>query len=392
MIKTQLSLTQIQAQLSQLDLSKAAVLAHYAGFAEASQWHGQPRQTFSLVLKPADIAYLQDCMEQLYRTIRQNLVVQPPAGCIPFDFVRIDAYYNVETKQLQILEINSHDAGMHEIGEWLDEQTAAALKVSPGPKLNDTIANNQHAWHEAHLGDFERALYFSRPGIPRWLYYEAVQRRYPNLLAVDNYETATFKPTGIFIDDLEYKAVITKADQARPLPVRQLDDEGQISLVQSRINGYIGNKKYLETLDFDFVAKAQPIDEAKHDDYVQQQAELVLKKNVSSGSRGVIVGRGLAADEWRKALTSVYDDPTGWTMQRYAEPGKGTVIAHGQAQKNCRTQLGIFILPSTADPSQCTIDFAVKGYVGNDEAVIFDPAGYKPDIWFGNVIVAASDN
>ena len=389
MIKTQLSLPEIQTQLRKLDVSQAAVLSSYAGFADDSQWPGQPRQTFSLVLQPADVAYLQDCMEQLYRTIRKDLVVQPPADSIPFDFIRIDGYYDVESKKLQILEINSHDAGMHEIGEWLDAQTASALKITVGDKLNDVIANNQHAWQVAHLGEFNRALFFSRPGIPRWLYYEAIQRRYPNLVAISDYEAVTFKPTGVVLDGLEYKAVITKASGGRPKPIRLLDDAGQVSLVQSRINGYIGDKKYLESLPFDFVAKAVPIDPAKHKEYLEQQAELVLKKSISSGSRGVIMGRGLTADAWAKALQTVYLEHAAWTMQHYAKPGNGTVIGHGQANQTCRTQLGIFILPSTADPSQCSIDIVVKGYVGTDEAVMFDPAGYKPDIWFGNVIVTA---
>ena len=391
MIQAALSVPIIQKRLSQLNLAQQAVLTSYAGFADDSQHHGQPRQTFSLILGPNDVAYLQQCMEQLYQKIRQDLAVPPPAGCIPFDFIRIDGYYDDQTKQLKILEINSHDAGMHEIGEWLDEQTAGALKVSVGRKLNDTIANNQYAWQQAHLGDFDQAMYFSRPGIPRWLYYQAVQRRYPNLVAVSDYEAANFKPTGVLLNDIEYKAIITKGSSGRPKPIRQLDDAGQISLVQSRINGYIGDKKYLESLPFDFIARAVAIHPDKHTEYLADRANLVLKKSISSGSRGVIVGRGLSAEEWDSALQNVYQEHAGWTMQDYVEPGEGVVVAHGQATENCRTQLGIFIMPSVADPSQCTIDIVVKGYVGHDRAVMFDPAGYKPDIWFGNVIVASAD-
>lgn len=391
MIQTPLSQAKISDALSQLDLSQASELIRYAGFADASGFHGQPRQTFSLLLTQADIAYLESCMRQLYAAIQAGLEVKPPTGSIPFDFIRIDAYYDAAQQKLQILEINSHDAGLHEIGEWLDDKTGTVLGAPATKRLNDLIANNHYAWQQAHLGDFDRAVFFSRAGIPRWLYYQALQRRYPNLAAVSSWDGASFEADGIHCDGQTYRAVITKADGGRPQPVRALDDAGTIALVQSRHNGYIGHKKYLEALPFDFVAHAEAIDQTLHDDYRQQRADLVLKKNVSSGSRGVIVGRGVSESAWAEALQQVYVDPSAWTMQRYADPGAGSVIAHGQPTPACRTQLGIFVLPNPDDPSECTIDLVVKGYVGSDEAVMFDPAGYKPDIWFGNVIVTDTD-
>ena len=389
MIQTQFSKDELRSRLQGLHLHGERALRTYAGFAANSPYAGQARQTFSLVLSQADIDYMQQAMQQLYDRLRADLVDQPPAGCIPFDFIRIDAYYDTTERQLQILEINSRDAGMHEVCEWLDSKVVQVTDGIIAFNLNDRIAINQKSWHEAHLGPVDRVLYMSRAAIPRWLYYEALDRHYPQLADLNSWHDVSYSDQGIVYGEDVFRAVITKAANWTPEIVKGLDRAGTVSVVQSRQNGHLGDKKYLEQLDLPFVTQSIALDAAKHEEYLTQQVDLVLKLNKSSGSRGVTLGRSVTAEAWATQLQTAYSVATDWTMQRYAQPGNGDCLPHGQPARDCRVLLGIFMLPKPDDPSQIDIEIVAKGYVGPDEAVLFDPAGHKADIWFGNVIVAA---
>ena len=387
MILTALSQTEISERLHKMHLGGERALRTYAGFADSSGYAGQARQTFSLLLSEADVSYLQKTMLQLYQQLLADLTEQPPEGTIAFDFIRIDAYYDVTKKQLQVLEINSRDAGMHEICQWLDSKVLQVIPGSSPYELNDAIAINQKAWHEAHLGPVERLLYMSREDIPRWLYYESLDAHYPQVADVSSWRDVTVTPGGVaYLGDV-YQAIVTKAANSMPAAVRELVERGVVSRVQTRCNSFMGDKKYLESLNLNFIAVSKPLSQTDHETYIKNQVDLVLKKGKSSGSRGVVVGRGLSNEAWQQALQTAYGEPTAWTLQSYAEPGNGNCVPHGIAPQDCRVQLGIFVLPNPADPSQIDIDIVVKGYVGADEAVLFDPASHKADIWFGNVIV-----
>jgi len=176
MIRTPYSIEELQTKLNGVVHKNTAHLKTSAGFSDDSPFAGQTRKTFSIVLRESDIDSIQADMQLLYDRICKDINFLASARTpFPFDFVRIDAFYNSDTSDLKVLEINGRDAGMHEIGEYCDQSVAEHLEIDFNEKLNDKIVDIQKKMQEAVVGPIESLLYISKPQKPKWLYYEAIE-------------------------------------------------------------------------------------------------------------------------------------------------------------------------------------------------------------------------
>ncbi len=392
MIKTTLQLSQIKSKLQQVNTSKDVYLKTSAGFDQTSKFAGRYRKTFSLILSQDDMDLITSQMEQLYNKVCKDIDFSPSKSePYPFDYVRVDAFYDSAEKNLKALEINVRGAGMHEISELCDYYCAEALDENKLERLNDKIVSIQKNIQEAKLGPVNKLLYITQPNKPKWLYYDAVKRAYNDVIYVTNLKVLTAGPDGVILQDKTYTAITAKASGGLPEELWKLDKAGVISIIQPKIDRLIGMKEYLNELSFDFIASSRPLDKLNHELYIKNRRELVLKKSKSSGAKGVIVGVDASKGNWKKELEKAYTEPKEWLMQEFIPPSSGIVVGHGDLiPKNNKVLLGIFILPDISDPTTITIDISVKLYDGLGSEIIFDPADIHEDIWFGNVIVINS--
>lgn len=391
MIRTALSVSEIRQRLKNAHIKDHQPLKTNAGFDIDSDYSGNARKTFSLLLHQGDLVYLQDAMQQLYEQICKDIQFIPSDEVpFPFDFVRVDSYYNPLSKELKMLEVNVRGAGMHEICEFLDVFTAKELSAQPPILLNREIAKVQKAWQEAKIGPFQDALYVSKPLKRRWIYKEALQEIYgPGLVDCNNWNELVTSDDKVKMGDKFYKAIVAKAADRVPDKFWDLDAQGYISIIQPKLERRIGLKNYLSEINLPFVAKVSAVNSSKHQDYINNQSAYVLKIIDSSNARGIYIGAKTTPQEWLKLLSAAYSDQKRWVIQDYITSGNGTAVGHDGAELNRESfLLGIFLLPNIEDPSKVYIDFVVKAYNGKDQHVLFDPAGQDPNIWFGNVIIA----
>lgn len=393
MIQATQSVHELLALLPRVKISDKTALRENAGFNPDSELAGTERKTFSLIIQPRDIDIIQEHMQDIYDYICSDLSFSPsPTKPYPFDYMRLDAFYDASSQQLSVLEINARGAGMHEISELCDINTATTLGLAEPVRLNDRIVTIQKALHEAAIGPVENLLYITKPGKSKWLYYEAIERAYPNVAYVT--DTTNLRPasTGINYNNHQYRAITTKASGVLPSQYWKLDRESFISIMQPKIARRVGLKNYLHDIPFTCIPKSYPLNRADQHNYLKNQPQLVLKKNKSSNSAGVIVGKFASPEQWKSALEAAFARHDDWLMQEFVSPSEGVAIGHdGSIIRNNKILLGIFIIPDTNDSSKITIDISAKLFNGEDADIRFDPADIDEDIWFGNVVVAARD-
>ena len=149
----------------------------------------------------------------------------------------------------------------------------------------------------------------------------------------------------------------------------------------------IGTKKYLEKLITPSILRTVSLTSEDVGMYVQQKNNWVLKISTGGGSKGVFVGALLTDTEWGMRLDAAVESGSTWVMQEFCPSPLTKIIPHGSIVQKARVQLGVFILPEQSSPAGFRMDIVAKAQVNASEAVMFDPAGLLPDIWFGNVIV-----
>lgn len=391
MIHTQLTTEELKNKLTKVNIQDREHLVTSAGFSETSTFRGQPRKTFSLILAPQDYIKIKEDMQTLYTKICRDIEFKKTDKTpFPFDFVRVDAFYDSTIKDLKVLEINGRGAGMHEISELCDQCVAEALDIPMQNRLNDQIIAIQKKLQEASIGPVSDLLYITNPDKPKWLYFNAIERAYDNVEYATSYDDINCGQEGVIYKDKIYRAITAKASGGIKKPIWELNDSGVISIMQPRTTKPVGIKSYLNNLDFDFVPKSTVLNEEKHSYYMANQNLLVLKKDRSSGSTGVIVGMDVPAEKWITALDTSYNKKTDWQIQDYVKPAEGIVVGHnGCQQRNNKVLLGIFLMPDINDPYKVAIDFSVKLYNGTSKEIIFDPADLHDDIWFGNVVISS---
>lgn len=391
MIQTQLSTEELKSKLAKVVIKDDEHLISSAGFSIKSGLNGQPRKTFSLIMNPEDIIKIKEDMQVLYARVCDDTGFEKSDKTpLPFDFVRVDAFYNSAKKELKVLEINGRGAGMHEISEVCDLSVAETLGIPIQNSLNDQIVTIQKIMQEAVLGPINNLLYITSPAKPKWLYFQAIERSYDHIDYVTSYGDVQCADNGIVYKGKAFTAITAKASGGIKKPFWELNDAGVISIMQPRTTKPVGVKSYLNNLDFDFVPKSTILNAELHHFYVANQLSIVLKKDKSSGATGVIVGIDVSPRAWNEALINAYEKCDDWQIQDYVKPGEGSVVGHsGCVNHNNKVLLGIFLMPDIYDPLKVVIDFSVKLYDGSDKETIFDPADSNDDIWFGNVVVSS---
>lgn len=383
MIKaTQLTKTDIQKSLSKDFITDTQPLIDYMGFAEDSSYVGLLRKTFSLCLSHDQVSQIHGRAQELYEIVIKDC--WPEGEPIPFDMIRLDAYLTDEN-DIRVLEINARNAGMHEGVEWIDGYCAKQLNILPGSSLNQALVTHQKRLHDYAVGDGP-LLFLSPPNIPQWLYFDEVKRQYSSVVARTTSRGITATSEGVVYDGQLYKA-ITKKFAWRTPSWDQLNVDKVIRIMQPRWMRPYGEKDYLTRVNHPSILQTRVFDAAKIADYETHKNALVLKIKDGGGSRDVHLGPDMTIVNWRKKLLIAAANPSGWVMQDYFRAAHREVIAHGKGLKSVAVQLGIFVLPDPVDPQKCVIDIALKGYDGHKTDVMFDPAGYDRDIWFGNVVV-----
>ncbi len=384
MIKTAQSQSEIQLALTTDFIVDKQPLRDYAGFEPGSVCEGRARQSFSLVLSAVTITHIHETIKILYDQLLA--ACWPENTILPFDMVRFDAFVDPSSNELKIIELNTRNVGLHEIVEWLDDKTAAALNVVPQWSLNKHFVANQKLLHTSQLGDNPPLLYMTKPMIPAWKYHDELVAAYSSVRHVTDLTEYDVTPIGLSLNGTIYKAIARKFSWATETDTEKLNTDGVISIMQPLWMRPFGHKDYLPKFDSPAILKSDIFDSEDIDEYEAKKDELVLKIINAGGSKSVYLGATCSNEQWRDYLRVAAQNPELWILQQYCKPHAHEVIMHGQGSKRLPIQLGIFVLPKPSAPHECSIDMVVKGYAGTDDHFTFDPSGLNPDIWFGNVI------
>ncbi len=366
-------------------------LIDYAGFSKSSGLYGTPRRVGSLLIGQSDLSAICEQISSIYQLLLKDIRKLPDIPRqIPFDMIRFDAFYDSETKKIKIIEINTRNAGMHEIVEWLDDQAVASRIGIKTFDLNGAIARNQRTIHEEKLGTIERVLFVSAPEIPRWIHLDAIRREYGvEVLDISNYAECSVRDSHIYCRNKPYKAVIKKMAKIYPAELDVLTKKGSIYTLQPKYMKAFGLKDYLNGLNHQTILHSASFDASHISRYQKNKDSLVLKRINLGGSKGIHIGRVYNDFAWSELLLESSKNSTKWVLQEYLQPPRLPI--YDQLSKDIKlmpAQLGIFIVPQSYETYD--MDIVVKSYAGNEPAFKFDPAGENEDIWFGNTIVSSS--
>lgn len=355
-----------------------------AGFDPTSEFAGQARQTFSLMLSENTVAAIRQQVQGIYDQLITDC--WPANEPLPFDMIRLDAFLDPTTDELKIIEINTRNVGLHEVVEWLDNEVSNELGVAKPGSLNQRFVQNQKLLHSRLFGADEPLLFISPEFIPQWLYFDELTKAYSSVKHISTPEEAETTETGISVDGQVYKAIVRKMAWPVTPELKALDASNLIRLLQPLWIRPYGLKNYLQRLSGPAILRTESYTDEHLERYLKDKDQLVLKITDGGGSKSVYLGALSNADDWREKLQIASERPNKWIIQDYFQPPSWQVIAHGQGERTIPTQLGIFVLPSPDNPRQFDFDITVKGYAGSDQHFTFDPSGIKPNIWFGHVI------
>lgn len=384
MIQTPKSISDITAALSEDFLSDKTPLRTSAGFAAESPFAGQPRQTFSLPLSETTIKEIRRQVQGLYDEIIKDC--WPKGEPIPFDMLRFDAFVDPENNELKILEINTRNVGLHEVVEWLDACVAEALGVAKQGSLNARFVKNQKTLHGRLFDADEPLLYMSPAFLPKWTYFEELQKAYSKVTHITSAKMANYTEQGIEVDGYTYKAITKKLAWAATDTLKRLDLDNQVRVLQPRWMRPFGLKHYLQQLSSPTILRTETYTDEHAESYIANKDNLVLKIIDGGNSKAVYLGGMLTQEQWERRLHDAAQMPEKWIIQDYYQPPKMDIVGHGIGGRQLPTQLGVFVLPCPDDPMNFDMDITAKAFAGQDQHFTFDPSGLNPDIWFGHVV------
>lgn len=384
MIQISASQRSATAVLGQDFIRNKEPLKTAAGFSPLSEFSGQIRQTFTLLLSAATIAAVRRQVQEIYDQLIADCWSEGEP--LPFDMIRLDAFLNPDNDELKIIEINTRNVGLHEVVEWLDDEVACKLGLAKLSSLNQRFVQNQKLLHSRLFADDEPLLYMTTVAIPKWIYLEELIKAYTQVRHITTSGAVSSSETGISVDGHTYRAIIRKMAWPITSELRALDASNQIRVLQPLWIRPFGLKDYLQRLTSSAVLRTETYTDEHLEHYQQKKDQLVLKIIDGGGSNSVYLGGLYDAENWQQKLALASERPKKWIMQDYYQPPCLSVIAHGLGTRSLATQLGIFIVPSPADRHGFDMDIALKGYAGSNQHFTFDPSGIKPDIWFGHVI------
>ena len=384
MIQTANSTRSLEEQLSDDFILDKRPLITSAGFSPESDYAGQARQTFSLVLTEHLIDQIRGQVQSIYDDLIKDCWLSSEP--LPFDMIRLDAFLQPTNGVLKVLEINTRNVGLHEFVEWLDQTVASAIHEQPTGSLNQRFVQNQKLLHSHLFGTTEPLLYMSPPYLPRWTYLEELRKAYSNVVHITSVDQARYTNKGIEVAGITYRALTKKLAWAATDELKDMDAMGRVRILQPRWMRQFGLKNYLQQISSPSILRSENYTDEHYSRYVDQQDSLVLKIIDGGNSKAVYVGGIFDSQEWQNRLATAAQLPEKWVVQDYCQPPVWPVIVHGRGVMNLAVQLGIFVLPDPTNPTQFDMDITVKAYAGEDRHFTFDPSGLKPDIWFGHVI------
>ncbi|MBC7708408.1 hypothetical protein H7Y63_04245 [Polaromonas sp.] len=384
MIQTASSSNELEATLSADFIADKAPLIGSAGFAANSAFAGQVRQTVSLPLSAATVQAIRDQVQPMYDEIISDC--WPQGEPLPFDMIRFDAFLNPDNDDIKILEINTRNVGLHEVVEWLDDTVGDVIGTTKSCSLNQRFVENQKIIHTHRVGADEPLLYMSPDFIPRWKYFEALQKAYVSVVHITEPDQGTDVAEGIAVDGVVFRAITRKLAWNLSQNTKDLDGKGLARVLQPQWMRPFGVKSYLQHLSSPAILRTETYTDEHAERYLTNKDQLVLKIIDGGNSKSVFLGGLYTLEEWQKKLDIASERPEKWIVQDYYAPPRLPVLAHGLGARELPTQLGIFVLPSPEDPTQFDMDITVKSYAGSEAHFTFDPSGLKPDIWFGHVI------
>lgn len=355
------------------------------GFDPESEFAGRARRTFSLILAKEDVLFLENQLQTLYQQIKNDIGDQSK---LPFDAIRLDCFYDTTTHTFKILEINSRSVSMNEFTEWLDGQIGDSINAAASFSLNEQLVKNQYAIHRQVFSQGVPTLYISkRPS--NWIYMDYLTKQYRDLTVTTDIDAMRVVPDGLEFNGQIYQSII-KQGVDMPEGAWELDEEGQIKVLQSRTMRSIGEKDYLASLDLPSVARSRKISSQYRQEYIDNQKTLVLKQVDSSGARGVVVGPEHSELTWKKTVNTALKNPNEWIVQDFVSPPSVKIVEHGGVVRDAKVQLGVFLLPDPSSVKGVVIDVYARAYTGTKPYFMFDPASHIYDIWFGNVVISDS--
>ncbi len=355
-----------------------------AGFDPKSAAAGQARQTFSVFLTTEDVELIKGKMLLLHKRLLKDLneVTTPP-----YDYIRVDAFFDPASKVLKILEINSKNASMHELCEWLDDQVLGTVDGQKAFSLNSEIAKNQKLIHEDHSGVPVQKLLYLSGNHDEWLFLQAQTEVYGHAAKLARgLKNIKVTEAGLEYEGEHYRH-ITRKKHLLPKGSKSAHQEKRLSVASRFAMRRFGYKDYLAGLDFDFIPKSERFNAGKISEYLSGQDRLVLKEVDSGSSKGVFLGGDMRPEEWHHKIQSAGKSPQDYIVQEFVKPPKMAAAWHGLGLTWPAVQLGVFVLPNPNN-GEIEIDVYARARLDpKNKYFIFDPAGSDSAIAFGNVIV-----
>ena len=357
-----------------------------AGFSEASEHSGKQRIIFYQLVGADFVESLRVQCQELYDQMLIDF--ESKWGYkMPFDYVRVDAFMDHETDQLRILEINSRNADMYETTDMIDAQLAEDITESKHRMLVDKIVANQFQLHTQRLWSMPERLLYVYNGTEQKLFRKALEKKYTNIDACKTFEDVDgVSNAGVRYKETDYRA-ITRKFQKPSQEFYEYDKNNQIVIMMQLQWEEFGKKGYLVGLE-QAQNLTKPVSKETIRDVVMNHQDLIVKATNSGGSRAVFVGKNYEKKDWIRLLeTLLLDEDSEYIYQTYLQPKKQMMHVPGQGEIIAPVQYGVYILPRLDGTNQIDIDFHLRANLGTAKNFVFDPAGEKPEIAFGSIVV-----
>ncbi|MEO7363977.1 MAG: hypothetical protein ABIV43_00505 [Candidatus Saccharimonadales bacterium] len=380
-----LSAVDVALRLGSFTIDNDEVLAGHLGFASDAAAAGSRRQTFSIVVSPEWVAAVRSQVTVIYD---QLVAACWPAGApLPFDMIRLDAYIT-EVGDMKVLEINTRSVGIHEFAEWIDDQVGALFSVPKTYSLNGHFVSNQKLLQEAVTGPNPDLLYLTGRQIPEWIYMDKLREQYPSVDHATDVSELIRTEEGIVYRGKNYRAITRKFSRGAMELCVALDAQDVVRVMQPFWMQDFGKKNYLPNFDSPTIPRTRPFEVADIPDYEIHQSDYVLKIIDGGSSSDVHLGAAVSEQDWALVIGRARLKPAKWVVQDYVDTTSYAILPHGLPAQSARLQFGIFLLPQHHDPRSFDMDISIKGYVGSNPYITFDPSSHMPDIWFGSVLIS----
>jgi hypothetical protein len=391
MIRSSMERDVLIGRLKDLVIADKYPLIHYAGFSDTSDYVGQPRQTFSVVLSSDQLDAITDQIRPIYQQLVSD--VRPHLShvygdLLPFDMIRIDCFFDTESNNLKALEINTRNVGMHEFVSWIDGQMVEQGIGMRDFVLDDVFIDAQMQIAHAIAGMDLSIAYVSNPQIPRWSYFDKLRRRVGGrIVDIAQTDIVTFGEKGMSVNGVNYNTLVKKyAGEYRDL-LSTVNDQSGLAQLQPRWMRQFGKKAYLESLKAKSVLKTEVFDQNSSARYKECKDGLVLKADAKGSSKDIYLGQLYAQDTWNELIDRAGSGEGSWVVQEFCSAPQTSTVIHGGGVLTAPVQLGVFILPDPESSQGFKLDLVARVHLGKIGAVMFDPADINPKILFGSVII-----